>query len=535
MNLVDSGLKSSQFNGRLAQPFIGKILKFVIQLLNRQTILHLALLFVAGLAGAMWNMSRLSNNLIHSQAVQTSALYAQAIKEARTLYSSNAVGRITAASDAKQVHGVTITPDYASTPGAIPLPATFLIELSKSISQQNPGMSVRLYSDYPFPWRKQEGGARDTFEQEALAYLRQHPKETFVKVEDFQGRPALRFAEADIMKPSCVACHNTRLDSPKKDWKVGDVRGVLEISRPLDSFIAQTRAGLQETFTMMASLLVLALAGIALVISRLKQTSKELELRVVERTAQLSQSNCQLAVEQEKSDKLLLNILPETIANQLKEGQNSIADGFAEATILFADLVDFTKLSEKMPPAQLVALLNEIFSRFDSLTEKHGLEKIKTIGDAYMVVGGLPIPRPDHAEAIAEMALDMQAEITRFNLKWGHDCDIRIGINTGPVIAGVIGTKKFIYDLWGDTVNVASRMESHGIVGEIQVTTATYERLKGKFAFQSRGTIPIKGKGEMATYLLTGHKTSRRKVPLVMCLIRFEATRFKQQQVSGLS
>jgi len=496
MNLASSSHRRSHV------PFLRPILKFVLQLLNRRTILLLAILFIAGLAGALYNMSRLSSDLIQSQAVQSSALYAQAIKEARTLYSNNAVSRV------KTISGVGITHDYLSTPGSIPLPATYLIELSKSISQQNPGMSVRLFSDYPFPWRKEDGGVRDDFEQAALTYLRDHPQEKFVRVETFQGRPALRYAEADLMKPSCVECHNTHPNSPKRDWKVGDVRGVLEITRPLDSFIAQTRNGLQGTFLMLAGLLLLALLGIALVINRLRQTSKELELRVIERTAQLRQANQQLTVEQEKSEQLLLNILPEPIAEQLKEGQSSIAEGFSEATVLFADLVNFTKLAEKIPPSQLIKLLNEVFSRFDQLTEKHGLEKIKTIGDAYMVVGGLPMPRMDHAEAIAEMALDMLGEITMFSLERGYDCDIRIGINSGPVIAGVIGTKKFIYDLWGDTVNVASRMESHSLPGEIQVTASTYERLKHRYTFQSRGLIHVKGKGEMKAYFLTGRKES---------------------------
>ncbi|MBD1910806.1 MULTISPECIES: adenylate/guanylate cyclase domain-containing protein [unclassified Leptolyngbya] len=504
MNRIDA--PSSE--DRSQHPLIRKLIYFVIQLLTKRTITLLAILFIAGLAGALLNMSRLSSDLIESQAIQSSALYAQAIKEARTLYSNNAVSRV------KEVHGISVTPDYANTPGAIPLPATFLIELSRSISEQNPGMSVRLYSDYPFRWRQKDGGARDSFEKEALIQLRKNPKEPFVRIENFQGRKALRYAEADIMKPTCVACHNIHPDSPKRDWQVGDVRGVMEITRPLDSFIAQTQQGLQSTFTMLAGLLLLALTGIALVITRLRQISKELELRVIERTSQLRQANQQLVVEQEKSDKLLLNILPESIANQLKEGESSIADGFAEATILFADLVNFTQLSQKMPPTKLIALLNEIFSRFDRLTEKHGLEKIKTIGDAYMVVGGLPNPRPDHAEAIAEMALDMQTELMMFCLEKGHQCELRIGINTGPVIAGVIGTKKFIYDLWGDTVNVASRMESHGLEGEIQVTVSTYQRLKHHFMFKRRGTIHVKGKGEMETYFLIGHKKSKQLPPL---------------------
>jgi adenylate cyclase len=467
-------------------------------------------LFLAGLTGAFFNMSRLSSNLIQSQAIQSSALYAQAIKEARTLYSNNVVSRV------NDVHGITVVPDYDRIENAIPLPVTFLINLSQSLSEQNPGMSVRLYSDYPFPWRQQQGGARDDFEREALIHLRQNPNTPFVRIENFQGRMALRYAEADLMKPSCVECHNSHPDSPKRDWREGDVRGILEVSHPLDSFMDQTYQGLKGTFTMLSGLLLLALAGIGLVVTRLRHISKELELRVVERTAQLRQANQQLLLEQEKSDKLLLNILPEPIATQLKEGESSIADGFADATILFADLVNFTQLSQKMPPMELVALLNEVFSRFDYLTEKYGLEKIKTIGDAYMVVGGLPNPRSDHAEAIAEMALDMKTQLTIFCQEKGYQCELRIGINTGPVIAGVIGTKKFIYDLWGDTVNVASRMESHGLEGKIQVTASTYQRLKHSFILKRRGTIYVKGKGEMETYFLVGRRERKSADNLVL-------------------
>ena len=161
-------------------------------------------------------------------------------------------------------------------------------------------------------------------------------------------------------------------------------------------------------------------------------------------------------------------------------------------------------LSEQRSPEELVDFLNEIFSAFDYLTEKYGLEKIKTIGDAYMVVGGLPNPSTNHAESIAEMALDMQEELAKFNAKYYAEINIRIGINTGPAIAGVIGTKKFIYDLWGDAVNTASRMESHGIAGAIQVTQSTYDILRNKYLFEDRGIIHVKGKGDMNTYLLAG-------------------------------
>ena len=215
-----------------------------------------------------------------------------------------------------------------------------------------------------------------------------------------------------------------------------------------------------------------------------------------------------LRKEQKKTERLLLNILPEAIANRLKGKPGVIADKFDDATILFADLVNFTQFSTTMSATKLVYLLNEIFSTLDSLTQKHGLEKIKTIGDAYMVAGGIPLQRPDHAEAIAEMALDMLAAIKELNVKLNANFDLRIGINSGPVVAGVIGTKKFSYDLWGNAVNTASRMESHGIAGRIQVSIYTYNLLQDQYEFEERGLIEIKGKGQMQTYLLLGRKKS---------------------------
>ncbi|MBE7380084.1 MAG: PAS domain S-box protein [Leptolyngbya sp. SIO1E4] len=213
-----------------------------------------------------------------------------------------------------------------------------------------------------------------------------------------------------------------------------------------------------------------------------------------------------LRMEQERSERLLLNILPAAIADQLKRNTQSIAYRFDEATILFADIVNFTELSAALPPTELVDLLNEIFSAFDHLAERHHLEKIKTIGDAYMVVGGIPNPIPNHTHAIAEMALDMQAAIAQFKRQDDSPFQLRIGIGTGPVVAGVIGLKKFSYDLWGDAVNVASRMESQGVANTIQVTAEVHEHLKNHYHFEERGIINVKGKGEMMTYWLLGRK-----------------------------
>jgi adenylate cyclase len=202
------------------------------------------------------------------------------------------------------------------------------------------------------------------------------------------------------------------------------------------------------------------------------------------------------------SDGLLLNVLPQSIAERLKRDPGVIAERFEEVSVLFADVADFTPFAEHTSPERLVGVLDEIFSAFDVITDRHSLEKIKTIGDAYMVAGGLPEPRADHAEAVVSLAIDMQSEFARICTALGLGLAIRIGIDSGPVVAGVIGRRKFIYDLWGDTVNTASRMESHGIAGRIQVTEATYQRLRHRYRFEDRGEIEIKGKGRVRTYLL---------------------------------
>jgi class 3 adenylate cyclase len=223
-----------------------------------------------------------------------------------------------------------------------------------------------------------------------------------------------------------------------------------------------------------------------------------------ERLTQLDQAYSMLNTERDRAERLLLNVLPEEVANRLKGGQVTIADSFPEVTVLFADIVDFTSLSARISPEQLVHMLNKVFSAFDQLAEKYHLEKIKTIGDAYMLVSGLNDPNPNQVAAVADMALGMQMELSKLSEVTGIDLKVRIGIDTGPVVAGVIGTKKFIYDLWGDTVNTASRMESQGLAGRIQVTQRSYERLQNKYEFEKRGLISIKGKGEMMTYLLVG-------------------------------
>jgi class 3 adenylate cyclase len=224
--------------------------------------------------------------------------------------------------------------------------------------------------------------------------------------------------------------------------------------------------------------------------------------------ARLEDAHKQLQYEQDRSEKLLLNILPAPVALRLKNSEATIADGFADATVMFADIVNFTHVAANMTPSQVFSMLNSIFSAFDDMAEQHGLEKIKTIGDAYMVAGGINMENADYSAAIADLALRMQALLQRdFAVNTSH-LEMRMGIGTGPVVAGVVGKKKFIYDLWGDTVNLASRITSEGVPGMIQCDTATYRRLSDRFDFHEPQTIYLKGKGDMTVYRLIGRKAA---------------------------
>jgi len=227
----------------------------------------------------------------------------------------------------------------------------------------------------------------------------------------------------------------------------------------------------------------------------LADTFNSMTKSIREKTELIEQKNAE-------NESLLLNILPSMIAERLKKGEQSIADGFADVTVLFADIVDFTAFSAQTPAAELVSLLNDLFSQFDAASQRRGVEKIKTIGDCYMAVCGLPEPRPDHARVMTEMALDLLRILDEFNRQRGANLQVRIGLNSGPVVAGVIGSTKFIYDLWGDTVNVASRMEASGVPGAIHVTESVYQELCGTYTFEERGLIDLKGKGKLRAWIL---------------------------------
>jgi class 3 adenylate cyclase/putative methionine-R-sulfoxide reductase with GAF domain len=272
-----------------------------------------------------------------------------------------------------------------------------------------------------------------------------------------------------------------------------EVIGVLDSEHSRENFFTQEHLHVLTTVTSMMA----ARVSRALLDKQLHDAKRLLESRIAERTRELSEAT-------QHSERLLLNILPHSIVERLKRGDQAIAERFEDVTVLFADLVDFTRWSAPLPPEHTVEILGQVFTEFDTLTERYGLEKIKTIGDAYMVVAGIPTPRPDHREAMAMMALHMLETIRRLSQVLGIPLEVRIGMHSGPVVAGIIGTRKFSYDLWGDTVNMASRLETHGLAGRIHVGESTWLALRERFSFEPRGEIEVKSLGRVKTWFLTG-------------------------------
>jgi adenylate cyclase len=275
---------------------------------------------------------------------------------------------------------------------------------------------------------------------------------------------------------------------------------VARIKAQVANYRLQRRLRIQAQRAMSVGSPTSLLADLQRALRRQAQLLQAQNQQLQQEMAERAKAQEALRLEQQKSEKLLLNILPKAIVDQLKQLQGSLAERFDDVTILFADIVNFTPLAAHISPLDLVNWLNQVFSEFDRLAERYGLEKIKTIGDAYMVVGGLPLPTTDHVESVMEMALAMQAAAHRIARNDGQDFQLRIGINTGTVVAGVIGIKKFSYDLWGDAVNIASRMEAQGTAGKIQVTEETYQRLKHVYEFAKVGQVMVKGRGYLTTY-----------------------------------
>ena len=437
----------------------------------------LIVVFCLGVGIALSSMSRLSSNLIASQAFQNATLSALAMNKARILYNSDVVNR------AQEVEGITVTHDYKSQVGAIPNPATYTIELGSLISTNHASM-VRLYSDYPFPDRQAEGGIKDRFQREALAYLKQNPTGQFFRQEAMGGHRFFRYAEAIVMEPSCIGCHNNHPDSPKKDWQVGDVRGVLEISQPVEELISHTRSSLKEAFVMLGGLSILGLSGLTLAIGKLRRTARELEFRVRERTADLALANEGLEKRNQLISQVFGRYLNSEVVAELLEKPEAIKIGGDRKTltILTSDLRGFTALSERLSPEEVVRILNLYLKYMSETIERYRGTIDKFMGDGILVLFGAPTTRPDDTERAVACAVAMQLVMVEVNeqiTQWGHPpLQMGIGINTGDVVVGNIGSETRIdYSVVGNQVNLTYRIESYTVGGQVLISESTWKRV----------------------------------------------------------
>ena len=470
------------------------ILSKLINFFLNHIILILSVFFCIGLGMAFFNMSALSSRLIEAQALQFAESEAQSITEANKLYSSEVVSR------AKSVDGITVTHNYPVLKGAIPLPATFTIELGRRISDKGSGRSVRLFSGKPFPWRKTDGGPKDEFEHDALAFIEQHPREKFSRIENKNGRRTLRYGQAVIMESSCIACHNTHPDTPKDDWKVGDVRGILEITKSLDTFVEQTQNGLRGTFFMLGGLSLLGLFGLTLVFGRMRKTAEELEARVEERTTDLANVNLDL----EKRNKLIRHVFGRYLSNDIVANLLESPEGLKlggerrKITILASDLRGFTALAERMPPETVIKILNLYLKEMADVIDQYQGTIDEFMGDGILVLFGAPTPGKDDAVRAVACACAMQLKMGAVNERMKQNglpkLGMGIGINTGEVVVGNIGSEKRTkYGIVGNNVNRTYRIESYTHAGQVLISEQTFKDAGETVKIRSCRLIKPKG------------------------------------------
>lgn len=450
--------------------------KGIFRFFLKRIILVLTLMFCIGLGIALANMRSLSSSLIESQASQNAELYIQTLNQAIDLYSIAAVDR------AKTVAGVDVTHAYLSKDGAIPLPSTFAIELGDRISEQDTdAVSVRFYSDYPFPWRK-EGGPNDDFESEALKHLRDNPKKAFFWTEKDSEHVIFRYGKASIMKPSCVACHNTHPDSPYKNWEVGDVAGVWEVNQPLDSLVAKVNARLRGTFAMLGGLSGLGIVGLTLVIGKLRQTAKQLEWRVQERTSDLAQVNENLENRNQLIRQVFGRYLSNDVVSNLLESPSRLELGGdrRNVTILTSDLRGFTALSERLQPEDVIQILNLYLEQMAEVINRYQGTIDEFMGDGILVLFGAPTRRDDDALRAVACACAMQLAMGGVNERMQQlglpRLSMGVGVHTGEVVVGNIGSEQRTkYGIVGSPVNLTYRIESYTKGGQILISEATLQ------------------------------------------------------------
>ena len=477
----------------------------VLNLIFQRIIWVLTIGFCLAVGIALSSMSSLSSRLIVAQALQNATLSAKVMNEARILYNDEAVNR------ANVIEGITVTHDYRTTVGAIPNPATYTIELGARISDELEGSFIRLYSDYPFPDRQAEGGPRDQFERDALEYLRENPTALFSRKDTTLGYAAFRYAEAIVMEPSCVACHNSHPESPKKDWNVGDVRGIIEIAQPVDRLMAKTQSGLRSLFIMLGGLSVLGLSGLALTIGKLRRIARELERRVRERTADLAQANQDLEAKNQLIGQIFGRYLSaEVVTNLLQKPEELKLGGDRKTlTILTSDLRGFTALSERLSSEEVVRILNLYLKYMSETIAQYQGTINKFMGDGILVFFGVPTQRDDDAQRAVACAVAMQLAMASVNEtmhEWGHPpLEMGIGINTGDAVVGNIGSEtRMDYSAIGNQVNLTYRIESYTVGGQILISESTFQQVRDIVQIDSHKQIHPKGVRQPLTIYQVG-------------------------------
>ena len=478
------------------QRLISRIWHQLVNFLFKQIILVLLVLMCVGGAIAWTAIDHLSFELVELQASKNAEWCIKALKEAIQVYSDDVVSRVS--------HEVPVTENYLDIEGAIPVPFTYSIVLGERISERRGNFRFRVYSDYPFPKRKADGtgGIQDQFEQNAIDYLRNNVGGHYYRIEDYKNRLSMRYAMPIVMKASCISCHNTHPESPKTNWRIGDVRGVMELVQPLDGFVKQNEHNIMGLSIKLGGLSILALLGISLVFGRLRQSTKELEAKVRSRTAQLADANVNL---EERND-LIRQVFGRYLSNEivtilLKDAANEklkLGGERRKVTILTSDLRGFTAISERMPPEEVIKILN-IYLKYmaDVISEYHGTID-EFMGDGILVLFGAPVVREDDAIRAVACACAMQLKIGAVNEQMKQmglpTLEMGIGINTGEVVVGNIGSEKRTkYGIVGSQVNLTYRIESYTIGGQILISETTLQKVKSIVKIAERKEVQVKG------------------------------------------
>lgn len=467
-----------------------------VNFLLKQIILVLIVLMCAGGAIAWVAVDRLSIELVESQANKNAEWCINALKEAIQIYSDDVVDRI----DDK----VTVSEHYPTIEGAIPTPSTYSIVLGERISEGKGNFRFRVYSDYPFPSRQKDGtgGPQDRFEENALNYLRNNANDSYSNIEIFKNRLSLRYGMPIVMKASCISCHNTHPESPKTDWRIGDVRGVMEVTQPLDNFIEQNQQNILGLSVKLGGLSILSLLGISLVIEKLRQSTRELEGKVRSRTAQLAQANANL----EERNGLIRQVFGRYLSNDIvtvllkaaAENKLKLGGERRKITILTSDLRGFTAISERMVPEEVIRVLN-IYLEYmaDVITQYRGTID-EFMGDGILVLFGAPVSRKDDASRAVACACAMQLKMGAVNERMKQmglpALEMGIGVNTGEAIVGNIGSEKRTkYGIVGNQVNLTYRIESHTTGGQILISETTFKEVKSIVKIAGQRQISVKG------------------------------------------